>query len=169
MGCLGFSMILSNNLNIQFRDNGRVGITAVLLDCRKGEVELWGLNETRHLPTRGQKFGKCCRRIFAHFLSWISSRRSLLGFFSFCHMPPVPGYSVATNHNGPVEIIPLHGRSAHEKLLQYVTEVPLAGFDTSQKNLLFLKTLHGELLYGLLFIPPFYHEKWKNVRNKLEN
>ena len=29
-------MILSNNLNIEFRDKGRVGITAVLLDCRKG-------------------------------------------------------------------------------------------------------------------------------------
>ena len=78
---------------------------------------------TRHLPTRGQKFGKCCRRILAHFLSWISSRRSLLGFFSFCHVPPVPGYSVATNHNGPVEIIPLHGRSALEKLLRNVTDV----------------------------------------------
>ena len=60
VGCLGFSMILSNNLNIQFRENGRVGITAVLHDCRKGEAELWGLNVTRHLPTRGKKIGKCC-------------------------------------------------------------------------------------------------------------
>ena len=148
-------MILSNNLNIQFRDNGRVGITAVLLDCRKGEVELWGLNVTRHLPTRGQKFGKCCRRIFAHFLSWISSRRSLLGFFSFCHMPPVPGYSVATNHNGPVEIIPLHGRSALEKLLQNVTDVPLAGFDTSQKTYCFSKHYMGNFCTAYYLFPPF--------------
>ena len=58
-------MILSNNLNIQFSEQGRVGITAVLLDCRKGEVELWGFNVTRHLPTWGQKYGKCYRRIFA--------------------------------------------------------------------------------------------------------
>ena len=70
-------------------------------------------------------------------------------------MPPVLGYSVATNHNGPVETIPLHGQSALEKLLQNVTDVPLAGFDTDQKKLFFFKTLHGELLYGLLFIPLF--------------
>ena len=132
-------MILSNYLNIQLRDNGRVGITAVLRGCRKGALELWGLNVTRRLPTRGQKSGKCCRRIFSHFVSWIRSRRSLLCFFSLCHMPPLPGYSVATNHNGPVEIIPLHGRSALEKLLQNVTDVPLAGFGTSKKTYCFSK------------------------------
>ena len=144
-------MILSNNLNIQFRDNGRVGVTAVLLDCRKGEVELWGHNVTRHLPTRGQKYGKCCRRIFAHFLSWISSRRSLLFFFQF-----LPYASSRRLQRGYQQQRSRRDYSSWWAECTWKVAAKCHWCSTrwlwhKPKKLFFFKTLHGELLCALLF------------------
>ena len=100
----------------------------------------------------GPKIWKVLPTYFRYFLSWISSSKVYCFFFSFCHTPPVLCYSVATNNNGPVGMIPLHGRGALEKLLQIVTDVLLAGFDTSQKTYSFSKPYMGNFCATYYFV-----------------
>ena len=55
-------------------------------------------------------------------------KRKFAGFVLFLpNWPPVPGYSVAGNRNGLVEVVPIHGHSALEGLLQNVAGPPPAG------------------------------------------
>ena len=122
-----FHDLVPNDLNIQFRDSGRNGIKAVLPGCPRGCRSAVATQFDASFAYVGPKLWNVLPPYLRANRELDEFKRKLTGFVLLLpDRPPILGYSVA-NHNSLVEVMPVHGSFALDRLLRGVAGPPPAG------------------------------------------
>ena len=119
-----FYDIVRNDLNIRFQDSGWNGIKAVLPSYPRGCRSAVATQFDASFAYGGPKLWNVLPSYFRAIRELDEFKRKLTGFVLLLpDRPLIPGYSVA-NHNSLVEVIPVHGSDALDRLLRGVAGPP---------------------------------------------